>query len=490
MAQFSLQVVTFLGHVSLWISLVRSALGTDGSLDSMVPTWTAPAPNHTNPLGGFSLASGAVHTQVYHASTDFGTYNHAAMIDYHNNTFLIAWKNGADSEDKDGQRILYSQSRDGTVWTPTDGRNVLFPSLSTPHQESAMFVGPPIHIRGRQYVGASPGIPTGAAQGAQFCLWPDPLNPRNCGPPGQKQATSTLLMRQVKGFQQLGELFWASEDPPAAWATATAQYGIKRLADMDSTTQQDIATLAPDLPTLPCGPVGGGTLKCEACIGGCQLYSDIATAAARTAPLGSADEFSTEMPFDQTHSVIGNERAHYTIPISANTNGSGVPDVILYRSGTLPVLLASVRTQPGQKAWPQPVATNIPNDESNLNAGALPDGRVYLLNNPVFEPKTAVSARHNVASGTLRFRDPVVVATSVDGYQFNKAVAVVSCTALPDTTSVCHPRFGGTGKNPGPSYPQGLTVVAPAPLQHQGFYVVATNNKEDVWVTKLNFSVF
>eukprot|EP00041_Stephanoeca_diplocostata_P019696 m.428246 g.428246 ORF g.428246 m.428246 type:complete len:135 (+) comp21375_c0_seq3:318-722(+) len=65
-------------------------------------------------------------------------------------------------------------------------------------------------------------------------------------------------------------------------------------------------------------------------------------------------------------------------------------------------------------------ATNIPNDESNLNAGALPDGRVYLLNNPVFEPKTAVSARHNVASGTLRFRDPVVVATSVDGYQFNK----------------------------------------------------------------------
>ena len=42
--------------------------------------------------------------------------------------------------------------------------------------------------------------------------------------------------------------------------------------------------------------------------------------------------------------------------------------------------------------------------------------------------------------------------------------------------------------NVGPSYPQGLTVVDPAPKSVQGFYVVATNNKEDVVVTKVKFS--
>ena len=35
------------------------------------------------------------------------------------------------------------------------------------------------------------------------------------------------------------------------------------------------------------------------------------------------------------------------------------------------------------------------------------------------------------------------------------------------------------------SYPQGLSVVAPAPLAMQGLYVVATNNKEDVVVTRV-----
>jgi hypothetical protein len=39
-------------------------------------------------------------------------------------------------------------------------------------------------------------------------------------------------------------------------------------------------------------------------------------------------------------------------------------------------------------------------------------------------------------------------------------------------------------KNPAPSYPQGLVVTAPGV---DGLYVVATNNKEDVWVTKVRF---
>lgn len=361
-------------------------------------------------------------------------------------------------------------------------QNVLFPALNTTKQQAAMFIGPPIVINGRFYVGASPGVPTDAAAGAQYCLWPDPVSPRNCGPPGQKQSEGILVMREIQNLViedvRLGPMFWASGAAPEGWEAAGAIYGIKTLAEMDKHTQHDMKQLRPDLPLAPCD-LAQGTLKCEACIGGCQLYD-------RAIPHGAVQgEESTK---------IGNERAHYSVPKG---------DVILYRSGSDPYLFASVRAIGGlQTDWSVPVKTDIPNDESNLNAGHLPDGRVYLLNNPVYEPKLGgertsygVTAPGGRATdvGALRFRDPITVATSAAGVNFDSVAAVISCTKL-SKNSTCAPRHqpGGVsgGKNPGPSYPQGLTVVAPAPAAIRGFYVVCSNNKEDIWITKLEFESF
>ena len=112
---------------------------------------------------------------------------------------------------------------------------MLFPSLTTKEKACAMFVGPPIHINGRQYVGASPGEPTDAAQGAQFCLWPDPIAPRNCGPPDTSdpfKGGPGLLMREVVGYQQLGPIFWASATVPATWADASKAFKIPTLPEM------------------------------------------------------------------------------------------------------------------------------------------------------------------------------------------------------------------------------------------------------------------
>ena len=50
----------------------------------------------------------------------------------------------------------------------------------------------------------------------------------------------------------------------------------------------------------------------------------------------------------------------------------------------------------------------------------------------------------------------------------------------------CGPRIAGGAKGPGPSYPQAVTVTAPASMA--GLWVVATNNKEDVVVTRVPFS--
>ena len=38
--------------------------------------------------------------------------------------------------------------------------------------------------------------------------------------------------------------------------------------------------------------------------------------------------------------------------------------------------------------------------------------------------------RGDVSAGTLRFRDPVVVATSATGYEFDTALAVITCTQV------------------------------------------------------------
>ncbi len=61
-------------------------------------------------------------------------------------------------------------------------------------------------------------------------------------------------------------------------------------------------------------------------------------------------------------------------------------------------------------------------------------GRIYLLHNPVFRGEPV--AEHP----DLKFRDPITVATSKDGYAFDTAAAVISCTQL-TANSTCTPRY-------------------------------------------------
>lgn len=93
-------------------------------------------------------------------------------------------------------------------------------------------------------------------------------------------------------------------------------------------------------------------------------------------------------------------------------------------------LFASVRdTVSGD--WPQPVATNIPDEDSNLNAGALPDGSVYLFSN---------------CNAGASIRNPLTVAVTRDGVSFSSVWAVISCTELagPDQPNGCVARYVGT----------------------------------------------
>ena len=170
--------------------------------------------------------------------------------------------------------------------------------------------------------------------------------------------------------------------------------------------QADIALLGPEMETLPCNTTAG-TLKCEGCVGGCQLYD--------TLPLVG----------------LANERAHWDLPPSTRERlGGDYSDVIVYRSHSA-ALFASVRksrnssssrdattdkhsVHPTQTDWLPINLTNIPNDDSNINAGTLPDGKIFLLSNAA--PHTA--------------RDPLTITISDDGLNFSSCRVIQTCHDL------------------------------------------------------------
>jgi hypothetical protein len=422
--------------------LILSALLGAATADTM-PHWTAPRPNASLPLAGYSRLNVTSTSIVAYGTPEDGAYNHAAMIAYLDGIITLTYKNGIGlaGEDKPGQRVKYAQLSVGAMaWTAP---SILFPSMSTDALPIAQFGGPFAVLRGNLYASATPAvIATGDAQGSQFCLWPDGLDPRNAGPPGQQQPVGTLMLRRIlPGVGQLGPVFWAATTVPAGFGPAAAAVGILLLNETDSETQGDVATLQHGMATLPCGdPASSGSLKCEACVNGCQEYEH----------LPAADK-------------LGNERSHWPLSETA--------DAIVYRT-KMGALFASLRlNNSGQSAWSAPVLTDIPNDNSNINAGALPDGRVFLLSNPLL--------------GGIR--DPLTIALSRDGLDFSVVGVVMTCTDTGFSNSTCGSR--NEPKNDvGPSYPQGLTIVPPAPSELQGLWVVATNNKEDVLVAHLAFS--
>lgn len=137
--------IAFALACTLAISVAHSA--------SYVPSWQGPDLHPWLPGGGLPAVKGTKWSRIYHAEPEFGTYNHACMIDAFNGSLIAYWKNSPRDEDQPGQRVLWSYSADGQKWTPTDGTNILFPNMSTAsNYDVALFAEPALHINGRQCV--------------------------------------------------------------------------------------------------------------------------------------------------------------------------------------------------------------------------------------------------------------------------------------------------------------------------------------------------
>jgi hypothetical protein len=103
------------------------------------------------------MAAGIETTVVYRATKALGGYNHAAMLDYHNSSLFLSWKNSPRDEDSPGQRIMHAASTDGRTWTRTDGTNILFPGMNDTSSNTTLgrfaklFGGPTVVLNGKRY---------------------------------------------------------------------------------------------------------------------------------------------------------------------------------------------------------------------------------------------------------------------------------------------------------------------------------------------------
>lgn len=226
---------------------------------------------------------------------------------------------------------------------------------------------------------------------------------------------------------------------------------------MDAQTQADVALLADPL-VRPCDAEADSTTKCEWCVGGCLSASE-----------------SSFVPLE-------NERAHYVVPGTEETPSQ--VDVMLIRAkytDTINHLFYSKRVGGVGQNWSVPVTTNIADDVSNINAGSLPDGRIYLVSNTM----------PNIV------RDPLYVSLSSDGYAFDDVRVVASCE-MPELAHPNNPdgytqkwgcmyRYPGGAKQGGCQYPQAIAVSESAGAA-AGFWVIFSVNKEDMWIAKLPYA--
>ena len=390
------------------------------AVSAQIPSWTAQIPDLAKrPFGGLPEVANVSVSQLYNATATSGLYNHVPMLDFYG-AFLATWINAPVTEG-DASRVAYSQSLDGVSWSTMD---VMFPNLTEPSGPPIiMYPSPALHINGRVYA---------AASRSQTELYP-------------VEWFKDFILRSVDTarLHTFGPLFWSGDIVPPGFDVISAQLGILTLNETDAVTQGDIrgSGLGNHTAPLPCEALPGVvTRTCEGCIGGC-------------------------VPQATFEAQLLNERTHYTLAPAA-----GAVDVELMRYKWCPNatglnnhrLFASIRVSEAG-GWSAPVATDIPDSCSNINAGALPDGRRFLLSN----------------SGPYGLRDPLTIGLSTDGLVFSESLAIVSCTQL---SGGCTDR-GGNGGGPGVSYPQSVLIEEPA--WASGLWIIFSNNKEDIHVARV-----
>jgi hypothetical protein len=358
--------------------------------DWLSPVWSGLQPCDDScaaekPRQGFSLLPNMTHTAIYLGAHSYGTYNHGPIPYWWGGSYFVAWHN-APMYAGHHMRVLLSTSADAVTWSrPTQ----LFPNVSAAaaQQEGSVLEEPFWEQQGRLYAFAHldvDDIPDSPAQHGS------PIN--------------FLISRRVFSPQRFGPIFWATDHPPP-----TSWFGFPLYTAPDAQTQADMKRFLSSLLSeyVPLEPSSEETNERAIYVyprsgQGVTLVQLVCknhdTAACRIPRTCSAAVCNSHVPalrqaepscflastctLPATHSSAA---APPTQRIDSPATGSwhfASLDVVLH--GVLQSSRApNHRPSMLNCSWSPAVPSNIPDAPSNYCTSTLPDGRIYLLSNPL-----------------------------------------------------------------------------------------------------------
>ena len=354
-------------------------------------------------------------TELWYATPETGTFSHHGFLTYHQGILFACWDSQARDENTSGQRSIFRYSNDdGETWSDP---KVLFPPLAdnVPASETEQ------------------PNPFQTSQG--FARIEDRLYAVTCADRELKEKVYRFnevsrvrigfLAREVRTDGTLGEIFWLSDTAPEPEPGYPARpAGDPSLVDKISAFFKEPA----NLPQLLFGP---------------RQYPD------------SDDEHRMNEPSPPWQLADGTWVRFYRDGGSIHAQSRAEVDASRPRRNYV-----SFSFDGGNK-WTIPTRTNFPDSVARTNAGKLPDGQVYVINNIL--PMTPRQGG----------RSMLAISLSRDGLNFDR-MAVIKFIPPPR-------RYEGKFKGAGYQYPHSVVV-------RDNLWVIYSVNKEDMEVVRIPLS--
>ncbi len=336
------------------------------------------------------------HVQLFKA-TDEGGYrfsHHPGLVLFQGQLFC-SWSNGIRHEDRPAQRVLYSHSADGRKWSPPQ---VL--AAPTGKQDGCIAAG--FLVAGKTLV-------------AYYTLRHDyPIHNLHHPKNGLFAITSSDGRRWSEPRRVATGFFI---EAPKRLPGGRLLLGGEHVGPRWKSNQARMNLLVSDDPT------------------GLSDWRQAAISPADAQPNGiTVFGYTEPCPFARRDGLI----------VAPFRNSSG----FLYAS----------TSQDNGLTWTVPRKTNFPDSTARFCTGQLPDGRIFLINNP--------------GPGRLN-RGLLTIALSDDGVTFDRAWLIRG--------EPTKQRFVGKQKLDGWQYPNAL-------VWNESLYVAYSVNKEDVWLTRISLS--